>query len=268
MNNKKPSSENTLTEEVLAEMGLTQKEAQLYSLLLSIGAQSASVLARKMNLGRSTAQFLAESLTKKGFSHKTIRKKITYYDPLNPKELPLILETQKNQYLNSLSQTEKRLEKILPLLVHETTEEAHTSKISLFEGSEGIRRVCEDALTAKGLIRTFFSMQGRHTFFPEYYFPRYRERRAKKGIPVKAIYPNTPLGKDSELHANEYLKEARLVDHKKYDWEPEIRFYDDKVTIISSQEHVGIIIESKAIAQAMKTLFDIAWDGTEKKKKR
>ena len=92
------------------------------------------------------------------------------------------------------------------------------------------------------------------------------EERIK--IFVRAIYPDTNFGKLRQARDIEDFRDSRLVDNTKYKWIPELMFYDNKVSIASGSERIGVIIESQEIADAMKVLFDLAWEGLSRRKKR
>ena len=55
------------------------------------------------------------------------------------------------------------------------------------------------------------------------------------------------------------MRETALVPRDKYSFSPEINIYDNKVMIASWKEKMGIIIESKEIADAMKKIYELAW---------
>ena len=113
---------------------------------------------------------------------------------------------------------------------------------------------CVDA-DGKGEHKTFDTL-------PKY-FPGYYQRRAKKGVAIRAILPDTPESRERQSRDEKELRESRLVPAKAYDFSPEINIYDDKVAIISLAEKLGIIIESKEIAEAHKKIFELAWKGAE-----
>jgi len=54
------------------------------------------------------------------------------------------------------------------------------------------------------------------------------------------------------------------VPAKKYNFSPEIQFYDNKIVITSWKEKLGIIIESEEIYQAMTVVFELAWKEAER----
>jgi len=47
-----------------------------------------------------------------------------------------------------------------------------------------------------------------------------------------------------------------------------MQIYDNKVTMACGSQRIGIIIEGEELAQAMKVLFDLAWEGLEKRDKK
>lgn len=249
--------------DTLTLLGLSPKEAKLYETILPLGAQPASVASRKLGISRSTAQFLAESLVKKGFATKSIRRKIIFYEPLHPEKLPKVLKKRKDKVVEEIDSAQKELERVLPTLVQSANQKLGKPKVKFFEGAQGLKEVYEDGLKAQESIRAFVSFEQRHVVLPNY-FPAFYQKRAKHGVSMKAICPDTPLGKLVKKEDKDYLRKTRLANHKKYDWEPTIKAYDNKVTIASCRDQAGIIIESQPIADAFKAIFDLAWMGIKK----
>ena len=250
--------------QVLKSLNLNDKEAKLYIELLKIGSQPASVLARKMDLPRSSAQFIAETLVKKSLATKHTAKKITYYQAEKPTHLPRILEAQKAQYISELEEKQQKIAKALPAIMDIQQHEVRRPQVSFFEGEAGLKMVYEDALFCKDKegIRSLVNFEDRSNHLPKY-FDDYYKRRKENKIKMHAIYPNTKFGQERHANDKEDYRESRLVDTKKYKWIPEIQFYDDKVSIASGSEKIGVIIESKEISEAMKVLFDLAWKSGE-----
>jgi hypothetical protein len=97
-----------------------------------------------------------------------------------------------------------------------------------------------------------------HKTLPNY-FPTYYKRRAEKNISIRAIVPDTPIGRERKIHDVEEKREIAFVPANKYYFSPEINIYDNKVMIASWREKLGIIIESSEIADAMKKIYELAW---------
>jgi sugar-specific transcriptional regulator TrmB len=246
----------------LEKVGINKKEGKLYIELLTIGTQPASVLARKLGLPRSSVQFLAESLVKKGIVSKHKHKNITKYQPAPPENLLRILEKEKSMYLSELETKQLRLKDVVPELQKLQSQEIKRPQVGFYEGVEGVKAIYEDTLHAKETVRTLANYEERNKHLKEY-FQDYYTRRKQQKVFVKAIYPNTPFGKLRQARDIEDYRESKLIDAKKYKWLPEIQFYDNKVAISSANERIGVLIESDEIAQGMKVLFDLAWKGAE-----
>ena len=101
-----------------------------------------------------------------------------------------------------------------------------------------------------------------------WYFPKYYKRRAAKGIPIRALFPDTP--KDRERHSldKKELRRSRLLPKDVMDFTPEINFFDNKIMIADWEEKLGIIIESEEIVKVFKQSFELAWEAAEKHHKK
>ena len=136
--------------------------------------------------------------------------------------------------------------------------ESTKPKVTFYEGDEGLVKVYEDTLTSSETIRSFASFEGMHGALPEY-FKKYYKRRAENKILIRSIHPDTPLARERTKHDKKEWRDSRLVPKNKYDFNPEIQLYDNKVVITSWKEKLGIIIESQEVYQAMTVTFELAW---------
>lgn len=254
-----------MIEKTLEEFGLSKKEASLYLELLQLGTQPASVIARRLELPRSTAQFISESLGKKGFVSKVIKNKITYYTAEKLENILNMMDEQKESYLRQHETRKEHFEKIIPAL-NEIISRGNIDKpkVSFYEGINGLARVYEDVLTSKEEIRSFVSYTKAHESKPAKLV--IYKRRATKGIRIKCITRDSKQARIRKKNNEKELRESVLINPKKYSWIPEIQFYDNKVNIASIDEKFGVIIESAQISQAMKVLFDLAWQGAQYEK--
>lgn len=55
----------------------------------------------------------------------------------------------------------------------------------------------------------------------------------------------------------------KFIPEGKYKFENEINVYDDKVSIISPRDQVGVIIQNQAIADSQRALFELAYSNAE-----
>lgn len=252
--------------EALETLGINKKETDLYTKLLALGAQPASILARRLSIPRSTAQFLAESLVQKGIASKQKTRNVIHYQPVDPEELPQMLKAKKERAVYEFGKKEKLVQEAAIALKKEVSSYVSHPIVSYYEGEEGLQTIYEDALTASESIRSLVNFEDRKKFLGEY-FDTYYQRRKKAQIFMNAIYPDTDFGRQRKKMDEIDYRKSHLVDPKKYYWLPEMQIYDNKVTIACGSQRIGIIIESEEVTQAIKVLFDLAWEGLEKRDK-
>ena len=89
-------------EEMLVDIGFSQKEAQVYLALLSLGKANAYQVAVKSGLKKPTSYMILEELHKKGYAALVPREKKKQYVPVQPEALFY-------QYKEKLSLFEKSL---------------------------------------------------------------------------------------------------------------------------------------------------------------
>ena len=133
-------------------------------------------------------------------------------------------------------------------------------KVRFYEGVNGLKDVYEDTLTSHEEILAYANVDQMHQTLTGY-FPKYYERRTEKNISIRAIIPNSPVGRNRASEDKKEKRETELVPIEKYNFSPEINIYDNKVMIASWREKLGIIIESAEIADAMKKIYELAWLG-------
>lgn len=249
-----------MIESVIQSLGVKEKELRILRKMLELGAQPASHLARLCVLPRNTIRSILDVLVERGIVTKILRGRTQFYS----------LESSEN-IIRTLKMRKVRLAEQLDLQIaavkqhaNEWDQSKHSKtrpKIKVFEGQSGLERVYEDTLTTKGGLKSWADYDALYEATAgSDYFPAYFKRRAKAGIPIRSIHPMSDLAKTSQLQDAEELRESALVPKERFSWKPEIQVYDDKVNITSWQEKLGIIIESKEIAQAVSTIFDLAYE--------
>jgi hypothetical protein len=134
---------------------------------------------------------------------------------------------------------------------------------------EGIERVMQDTLTSKEPLRTYSTMDSwfSRADTKEFILWYGKERAFRKKIPIRSITTDTPLGRKYLEEDYPGTDDGSSLAH--WRWMPkditvfsnEINIYDNKMAIVSlgKNELLGIIIESDAIAETQKSIFEIAW---------
>ncbi len=232
----------------------------IFQKVLELGAQPASTIARICEKPRNTVRSILDSLVQRGLMVKTMRGNTQYYDVETKENLIRALKFQKMKMEKEIDEQVRLLE----AYGHEFTERHWATsrpRIRYYEGWSGIEKIHEDTLTAKSL-KSFCSYDALIKTKPEY-FQEYFRRRAAKGIPIRAIFPDVPEARAAQKRDKGELRESALVPADRFNWGPEVEVYGNKVLISSWSEKLGIIIESSEIARAMEALFDLSFEAAE-----
>ena len=246
-------NENLELKKTLEYIGFSEKEILVYLALLSLGKGTVTQISRKAGINRPTGYHILDSLELKELVKVSGKEPKQEYVAESPDQIEkfLLKKIENDQsYI-------KEARKIIPELksMHNVVDRP---KVLFYEGKEGLEKVYEDTLTSHESIRAYASVGDMHTGLPGY-FPEYYKRRAKKGIAIRAIIPNTEAGLERKTFDKEEMRETALVPKDSFYFSPEINIYDDKVMIASWKEKLGIIIESAEIADAMKKIYELAW---------
>ena len=241
--------------EILVKAGFSNNESAVFLALLQLGKGTVSQITRKANLNRTTGYDILDSLVSKGLASVSGKEPKQEYLAESPDKIVLLLEMQ----IKELARHLQEIKKVIPELksIHNV---AGRPKVRFYEGTNGLRGAYEDTLTSHETIRAYANVNEMHQALIGY-FPKYYERRAGKNIAIRAIIPDSPIGKHRASKDKNEMRESVLVPMSEYNFSPEINIYDNKVMIASWKEKLGVVIESAEIADAMKKIYELAWIG-------
>lgn len=238
---------------LILEVGFSERQADVYLALLKLGKGTVSEIAREAGINRTTGYDILDSLIEKGLASISGKEPKQEYVAESPDRL--------KEYLKKESQKAEAREKMVDELIPELKSVHNVfgkPKVMFYEGTDGLERVYEDTLTSHETILAYANVEDTNNTLPNY-FPRYYKRRAAKGIPIRAIFPADREAFERAELDKEEARETAIVPADKYFFSPEINIYDDKIMIASWREKLGIIIQSKEVAEAMKSIFKLAW---------
>ncbi len=242
-------------------IGFSNKEVLVYLALLQLGKGTVTQIARKAGINRPSGYHVLTSLEAKKIVKVSGKEPKQEYTAESPEYIEKLLTQKKEDYEMYI----KEAQKIIPELAS-MHNKGSRPKILFYEGKDGLERVYEDTLTSKGEILAYASVDDVHKTLP-HYFPLYYKRRAKKGICIRAIFPDSPEARDLQTFDTQEKRESVLVPTETFSFHPEINIYNNKVMIASWREQLGVTIESAEIADAMKKVFELAWIGAKALKK-
>ncbi len=240
--------------EILASVGLSDKEALVQTVLLQEGSLRVRQIVALTNLNRTTIYGILKKLIKEGLVSSSNKGGITEYQSIEPGLFLSYFERKKNE----LSETQKEYEKILPHIKNIKKHKDLYPKIRFFEGVEGIKQAYEDTLenNKEKQILDISGTDAVYKVMGKKWVDYYINRRAKLNIQCKVIAPHTGWSRFSKENDCKYLRETKLLPVG-YLYENEINIYDNKVATFSftSDPPVALIIEDKTLSDMLRNLF-------------
>jgi len=87
----------------------------------------------------------------------------------------------------------------------------------------------------------------------------YADRRTAAGIELKSISQEGEWGRKIEATNPKHKRQIKFV--KNINFETEVNIYQNTVAILSFRKpYCGVIIEDAAIAQTLKSVWQMLWD--------
>ncbi|MEM9336901.1 MAG: helix-turn-helix domain-containing protein [Patescibacteria group bacterium] len=235
--------------EVLSDFGLTPHEAAAYVALLQMGKGSADAVASRANIKRSTAYLALESLLRQGFIGKVPRARKMLFVAKDPVEL-----REREQ------QRMKDVDRLVPLLRSMAAEANHFGT-RLYEGFEGLKAAYNfrrDELQDTEYVGFFGSAEKVDEQLADFVV-EWNEENAKRNISSRAIVPGHPSLKAWRQLDAAHKREVKVISKEQYPSNISIEMYEDFVRITLFEEKAALIIESKALALALKSVFELVW---------
>ena len=246
-------------EQVLKELGLTDKEPEVYLELIKVsGAQPASTIANRLKMHRTTVYKTLIKLSKMGLVTKTMKYGITCFLAEEPEinlENLIIKKKEKLDFVTEIFAS------ALPELKNMEKQDVLIPKMRYYEGIEGVKRVYEDTLIEGKDIYAFENVEGMTPEVNEYVFGDYVPRRNKKGMFIQIISPENKKHILSRKEDHKFGRETRFFPLEITPIEIEINIYGNKTAFFSykREEMFAFIIESESIKKSMKSIFDFCW---------
>ena len=233
---------------ILQQIGFSTNEADVYLAALELGLSSAQEIAKKAAIKRTTAYSVLEHLVQRGVLSKTKVKDKTRFIVEPPARL-----------FTMVSNLQSELSKLLPELEAIYNAKPTKPKIIFYEGDDAIKNVYEDTLNEKPdeILEWNTDKYFEHPISRDYIKRRVElSIRARRMAGRSSIWHKRGKNKDKTE-----LAETIIVPQDKFSPEIEVNIYNNKVAFINYVEKMSVIIESPAIAKAMKQAYELSWLG-------
>lgn len=252
METKNPSK----YQETLINLGLNDKEAQIYELLLKSGPTGIKPLLSDTGLKRGNAYYHLDSLVEKGLVEKLDEPgKTIRFLARHPENLELLIAKQKAD----LGNAQDRLQKTLPKLRSLFQLISSKPGVKFYEGLQGALETVKDSLTSSTEILSYIDSEAVNKNFPDLN-KQFISQRRQKAIKKRIIAPDSAFIRQHAKSFDAKTTSIRTVTASQ-PFSTIMYIYDNKVAYISMRQNqiVSMIIEHPAIYQMHKTLFEQTW---------
>jgi len=254
--------------DLLIKLGLSDKEASVYLAVLELGKSSVQNIAKKSGVKRVTTYVILDQLVKLGVMTVETENKKSLYRAEHPGRLEKILDIRASELQMQRAYLKGNMNQLEALY---SFNHDKPTTVQLFEGREGL-----EALEAYGHDQMIIGSEVM-TITPQDLAENVLSKRGKeiesnriaRGILSRAIYVA-----DKEISAEKNNKELRVGIHlsrKELPLNGSFFIYPGwgmKFLSYTKKKEFGILVQSAELADALKEVFELAWDGAMVKKIR
>jgi len=255
-----------IIENFLHNLGLNTNEIKVYLYLLSHGESIASIIAKRTELKRPAVYATLESLEQKDMIISFVKNDVNHFDAIEPEDIVEVCENKVNEM--------SRLAKKASSLKHEfkkIREKKKTpvlevrGKIKYYQGLEAVTDLIEETLDEKEEEQRCFGLNSYHAEMAGNDWESYTKKRVQQGMHVRSIQPDTEEAKEYKSRDKNELRKTCLVPVVKFPGGCEINIIGDMIAMftVEGNEPMGMKMKNKFMAQALKSLFELAWEKAE-----
>ena len=235
-----------MLQNIIENIGLTQKEARIYLAALEIGSNPVSKIATKAKLNRVTTYDIIEKLAKRGLVSSFTRAKVKFYSATDPELV-----------VNDFKKKVEEMETALPVLKQMNGEAANKPKVMSYESIEAIKTIFKDALSTDGEILICSNIKETELHWPTFMMD-FEKKRMEYELPLRLITINDSRGQFMREYDDEFQRTTRLIAGEA-NFKATRIIYGNKVAMISFAAQTGVLIEDVEICESQKALFETNW---------
>lgn len=235
---------------VIEQLGYSPQEAAVYLAALELGGSTATDIAAKARLPRTTVNLLINSLNKKGLMNAYIHRKRKIWAAENPERMMI-----------TIKEREAALKLVLPELQSLRHDTGVKPTVRTYGGAEEIKQIMNDILESKHHISAILSWDEWKELLGEAYMDDFIETRYRQYLRIRLLTPKSKTAMalkardGEELRVTQFLPSSITINNCNF-------IYANKVAIISlnKKRPVGILIEDEDIHHTMEVMFESLWN--------
>lgn len=231
----------------LKNLGLNEKQAKVYLACLELGSATVAELAEKSEIKRTSIYNFLEELIHRGFLSEIKQDGQILLIAEDPQ---ILVKKAEEQLLDTKS--------AFPELMAMFNRPGNKPKVYFYQGIAGLRKIYQETLKSKEPIYAFSDFEKMMPLMEKWMW-NYAAERARRGIAFISITKEGLWARKAEARSKEHKRQMKIVSGVNFD--TEINIYENKVAILSFQQpYAGVIIEDVAIAQTLKSIWQMLWN--------
>jgi len=240
---------------ILAEYGLSDKEASVYLAMLELGPASVQDIAKKAGVNRATTYVMIEALKRRGLMSTFDKGKKTMFVAESPERLKRLAEAEEHAAQEKGERLKDQLPSFLALFTSSSQEKPN---VRFFEGDEGYRTVRDLYGQSRGEILSFIALDEAMITFSKIDETKRMELNERlHGRTIRAVKPGTPIPA-----INKQNWEVREIPYEAFPFSGEVLFFDEKVSItITKAKPIVFLIENADTSRLLRAMFEATWRG-------
>lgn len=257
---------------LLKSLGLEDSESRVYEALLELGPSTVSEITKKAGITRTLGYHILEKLAINGLVDRASGEgsKIKY-SANHPRSLLQFVLNKTNQWERRRKETEQLLPELISLY-----KIAEKPIVRYREGINGLKDCWIEALESSGEILSILDLQSFQTKEFQSYGKWWDKERSQQKIHERELLLDSPAAREWMCYFRGSFKytEYRFIQPHQLpginEFTSAINIFDNKVilSLMKKPNQMGIIIESSALANILKGLFELGWQAGVPAKRR
>ncbi len=249
----------------LKSLGLGEYEALVYGALLSTSPTSATFIAKKCSLSRSSVYTTLSGLIAKGLVGTTYKNNVKQFIVQDQTALEQLLKKEKEILDNKF----KLVESLKDTAKFFGRSDIQIPQIIFFEGQEGLKKIYLSMMrqapknSTRYLLRDEFVWQSEWEFvFKQDWNDTVKRWAAEKNMKTKLLVNSSKLEKSKiKFYQSQKAFEYRFLPSQNAVQQFAQYIMGDTIAILSMEKNnfVGIQITNKHLAENFKNNFDTLW---------
>jgi sugar-specific transcriptional regulator TrmB len=248
--------------ELLAKIGLTVSEIEVYLHLLSHGAKSIARFTRESDFTKTQLERILEKLLKVGLVNYRHVTKGQVFEASSVDHIEVLLK-QKESEIELFKKSFPELIKSLSFLAHE---EINMSKVVTYSGKEGFEQITRNTVNTQGIFRIFevsyLAQESDFNFGEEI-----RRTFVKNNIQIHQLTNESVMPFDTAV--KDILKphywQLRYISPSLLEMKYEMAIYNNVFCMyyFDKTDFFGVEIYNEKLAKVQRQIYDFMWESAQ-----